>query len=187
MAFLEGPTVSLRPVEESDLEFVHAGLNHPAVRPFVGQRLPTSLAGEREYLEAANDRDDAVQLLVEVDGEPVGVVEFDPIDREAGVADLAVWVHPDHQGRGYAREAVELMCTYAFDELRLHKVTADAYASNEASRGLFESIGFVQEGIGREDAYFDGEYRDSVYYGLLEDEWPREDIGDGTQESDPKP
>lgn len=171
MTFLEGTSVSLRPVEESDLEFVQSGLNHPAVRPFVGQRHPTSLAQEREYLEAANDRDDAVQLLIEADGEPAGVVEFDPIDRETGVADLAVWIHPDHRGRGSAREAVELMCAYAFDELRLHKVTADTYATNEASRSLFESMGFTQEGVGREDAFFEGRYQDSVYYGLLEDEW----------------
>lgn len=33
---------------------------------------------------------DAVERLVEAGGEPVGVVEFEPIDREAGVADLAV-------------------------------------------------------------------------------------------------
>jgi RimJ/RimL family protein N-acetyltransferase len=177
MAFLQGSTVALRPIEESDLEFVQAGLNHPAVRSFLGQRLPTSIAQERDYLEAVNDRDDAVQLLIVTDGEPVGVVEFDPIDREAGVTDLAVWIHPDHQGHGAAREAVELMCTYAFDELRLHKVTADAYATNEASRGLFESLGFTQEGAGREDAFFDGRYQDSVYYGLLEDEWREREGG----------
>lgn len=171
MGFLQGETVSLRPVEADDLAFIQAGVNHPAVRPFIGQSVPTSLAQEERYLEAHNERSDAIQLLVEADGERVGVVEFDPIDREAGVADLAIWIHPDHQGRGYAREAVALMCSYAFDELRLHKVTADAYATNEASRGLFESMGFTQEGVGREDAFFDGRYQDSVYYGLLEDEW----------------
>lgn len=170
--FLAGETVSLRPVEESDLEFVHAGVNHPQVRPYVGQSFPTTLARERRYFEELNERLDALQLLVTVGDEPVGVVEFDPIDREAGVAEFAAWVHPDHQGRGYAREATELMVAYAFDELRLHKVTANAFASNEASRALFESVGFTQEGVGREDAFYDGGYHDTHYYGLLEHEWP---------------
>lgn len=171
MAFIEGEVVSLRPVEESDLEFVQGGVNHPAVRPYLGGSVPTSVDQERGYLEAFNDRDDAVQLLVESADVPVGVVELDPIDWQAGVADLAVWVHPDHQGQGYAREAVGLVCAYAFDELRLHKVTADAYAVNEASRALFESLGFTQEGVGREDAFLEGRHQDSVYFGLLEDEW----------------
>lgn len=184
MAFLEGSSISLRPVEESDLEFVHAGVNHPEVRPYVGQSFPTTLARERRYFEEHNETLDAIELLVEADGEPVGVVEFDPIDRESGVAELAIWIHPDHQGHGYAREAVELMCTYAFDELRLHKVTANAYDRNEASLGVFESVGFTREGVGREDAFFDGEYQDTVYYGLLADEFSREWAGPNTNDSD---
>lgn len=65
------------------------------------------------------------------------------------------------------------MVAYAFDELHLHKVTASAYASNEASRALFESVGFTHEGVGREDAFLGGRYHDTHYYGLLVDEWPQ--------------
>jgi RimJ/RimL family protein N-acetyltransferase len=101
----------------------------------------------------------------------VGVVEFDPVDHEAGVADLAVWIHPDNRRSGYAREAVELMVDYAFSELRIHKVTASAFAPNEASRAMLDAVGFVEEGVGREDAFFDGAYHDTHYFGVLEDEW----------------
>lgn len=177
MPVLQGVSVTLRPVEAADLEFIQAGVNHPDVQQLLGQFDPTSAAQERDYLEELEERDDAVQLLVEAGGERVGVVEFDPIDRGTGVADFAIWIHPDHQGHGYAREATELMCTYGFEELGLHKVTADVYAANEASRALFESVGFTLEGVGREDAYFDGEFQDSVYYGLLEHEWRAGDCG----------
>lgn len=171
MAYIEGATVSLRPIEEADLAFVRDGVNHPAVRTLLGQHHPTTLDDERAFARELAERDDAVALLVTAEDTPVGVVELDPIDWQAGVADLAVWIHPDHQGRGYAREAVELLCAHAFDELGLHKVTADAYAANEASRALFESIGFTLEGVGREDAFFDGRRQDSYYFGLLADEW----------------
>lgn len=173
--FIEGEVVSLRPVEESDLAFVHAGVNHPLVRPFVGQSFPTTLARERRYFEELTERLDALQLLVLAGGDPVGVVEFDPIDREAGVADLALWIHPDQQGQGFGYEAATLAITYAFDELRIHKVTANAFDSNAASRRLFESLGFTQEGVGREDAFIGGTYHDTVYYGLLEGEWTERD------------
>ena len=169
--FLAGETVGLRPVEADDLPFVHAGVNDPRVRPRVGQVAPTTLDQERRYLETLQDRDDALALLVVVDDAPVGVVEFDPLDADHGVADLAVWIHPDHWGNGYAREACALAITYAFDERRMHKVTAEAYDANETSRALFESLGFVREGVGREDAFLDGAYHDTVYYGLLASEW----------------
>jgi RimJ/RimL family protein N-acetyltransferase len=50
-------------------------------------------------------------------------------------------------------------------------VDPEAYETNAGSQGLLESLGFVREGVGREDAFLDGEYRDTHYYGLLEDEW----------------
>ena len=180
--FVEGERVSLHPLGEADLEFVVEGVNHPEVRALVGQSFPTSLASERRYFAELDERSDAVQLLVTADGDRVGVVELDPIDRETGVADLAVWIHPDRRRGGYAREALELTIGYAFAELRLHKVTANAYAANDASRGLLEAVGFVEEGVGREDAFFDGAYHDTHYFGVLRREWD-ERHGDG--ESDP--
>ena len=179
VVFIEGERVTLRPIEEADLGFVTAGVNHPEVRPFVGQSFPTSLARERRYLEELNERTDAVSVLVWAGEDRIGVVEFDPVDREAGVADFAVWIHPDHHGSGYGREAAELMLGYAFEELRVHKVTAEAYETNAASRALLESLGFTREGVGREDVYLGGEYRDTHYYGVLEGEWrDREDDGE---------
>lgn len=177
--FAEGDRVSLHPLEEADLEFVTEGVNHPRVRALVGQSFPTSLTRERRYFAEMNDRADAVQLLITAEGggesegehERVGVVELDPIDRETGVADLAIWIHPDRRRGGFAREALELVVDYAFSELRMHKVTANAYAANEASRTMLVSAGFVEEGVGREDSFFDGEYHDTHYYGILDREW----------------
>jgi RimJ/RimL family protein N-acetyltransferase len=179
VVFVAGERVTLRPVEETDLEFVTEGVNHPDVRPFVGQSFPTSLDRERRYLEELNERVDAIQVLVTAGDERVGVVEFDPIDRECGAAELGVWIHPEHQGEGYGREAFCLAVGYAFDELRIHKVTANAYDVNAASRSLLESVGFTHEGVGREDAFLEGDYHDTHYYGLLEREWR-----DGTTDGD---
>jgi RimJ/RimL family protein N-acetyltransferase len=169
--FIEGDRVSLHPLEADDLDFVTEGVNHPQVRTAVGQSMPTSLARERRYYEELNERSDAMHVLVTADGERVGVVELDPLDRETGVVELAVWIHPERRRGGYAREAVSLVVDYAFSELRMHKVTANAYATNEASRGMLEAVGFVEEGVGREDGFFDGAYHDTHYFGLLEHEW----------------
>lgn len=170
-AFLTGDRVALRPVEPEDLSFVRDGVNHPRVRQAVGQPMPSNLPTEERWYEEANRNHDVIQLLIWADDERVGAIELDPIDREDGTAELAFWIHPDHQERGYAREAVGLVVDYAFAELRLHKVTANAFATNEASRHLLADLGFAEEGIGREDAYLDGRYVDTHYFGLLADEW----------------
>lgn len=172
-AFLTGDRVTLRPVEQEDLPFVRDGVNHPAVRRGIGQPMPSNLPTETRWFEEANRDNDVLQLLVCDQDLRVGMVEVDPVDRENGTADLAFWIHPDQHEQGYGREAISLVLDYTFTELRVHKVTANAFATNEASRTLLEDLGFTEEGVGREDAYLDGGYVDTHYYGLLADEWLR--------------
>ncbi len=50
-------------------------------------------------------------------------------------------------------------------------VGAQAFASNDASRSLLESLGFEKEGQRRNFAFVGGEYRDLVCYGLDRSVW----------------
>lgn len=167
--FLEGDQVTLRPLEREDLTFVQTYYNHPAIRRPLGRADP----------ETMDDLDDAfegymqerVNLLVCVDGEPVGAVALFDWDETAGRVELAYWVVPETQGNGYATDAASQALRYAFEERRCHKVVAGAFASNDASRGVLESLGFRQEGRLRDDAFVGGEYVDAVRYGLLAEEW----------------
>ncbi len=113
----------------------------------------------------------AVNLLACVDGDPVGFVALFDWDESSGRAELAYWVAPDHQGNGYGTEATELAVEYAFDERRCHRLVAGAHETNDASRALLETLGFREEGRQRQHVFVDGEYVDTVLYGLLANEW----------------
>lgn len=167
-AFLRGDRVDLRPIESADLEFVRDGVNHPSVWKSVGgQATPTNLEIERGFFEDANHDDDVVQLLITVDGERAGVIELSPIDWVGGVAAVSYWVHPDRQGEGIATDALATVVDYAFDQLRLRKVTAEVFAPNEASRRTVEAVGFAREGTLVEEDFVDGEPVDVIRYGVL--------------------
>jgi RimJ/RimL family protein N-acetyltransferase len=59
----------------------------------------------------------------------------------------------------------------AFYTSSVHGVGAGAFALNDASRAVLESLGFTEEYRHREAEYVDGEHRDFVNYGLLRREW----------------
>jgi RimJ/RimL family protein N-acetyltransferase len=103
--------------------------------------------------------------------EAVGSVVLFDEDDTAGTGTVAYWVAPENQSEGYCTEATGLLCEYAFAERRLNKLRADVLATNDASRHVLESLGFVEEGLLREEKYVYGEYVDVHRYGLLADDW----------------
>lgn len=171
--FIEGERVTLRTVEQEDIEFLQATSNHPGVREFAGGDTPFN---RPRYESERFDRvasDEFVELLVCADGERVGDVSLAPIDDRRGWANLGYWVDPDHQGEGYATAAAGLVVDHGFDELRLHRVSAAVVATNEASKRVVEKLGFTHEGTKREDAFVRGEYVDREMYGMLRREWEK--------------
>jgi len=169
--FRSGERVSLHPVEEDDLDVFARARNDPALRVPLCIDSATNREALEEFHEETISEGDGYWFVVTADGEATGAVMFPDVREGDGLADLAYWILPEHQGEGLGREAVSLLLEYGFAELRLHRVRADCLVTNEASRGLLESLGFSREGRFREAVFQDGAYADVLRYGLLETEW----------------
>jgi RimJ/RimL family protein N-acetyltransferase len=83
-------------------------------------------------------------------------------------------------GHGYATEAVRELLRLCFEDLRLRRVTANAFAANEASWRLMERVGMRREGCSVADSlHRDLGWVDSVVYALLAEEWSAGRTGPG--------
>ena len=80
-------------------------------------------------------------------------------------------VFAEHRRKGFAGDAIVVLCRYFFDELRFHKVHATVYAFNEPSLGLHRSLGFQEEGRLRAVYFTNGEYHDEVIFGMTSSEF----------------
>jgi len=187
-AFLSGEAVDLRTYEQEDVPFVAATVNdHRVWKSLGGQVTPTNLATERRFFEEDSRSDATIKFVVttrdgaatgdraagrESDGETrVGMVELNDVEWDRARAEVAFWIAPDHQDASYGRDALATLVDYAFDQLGLHKLTAESFATNDASMRLLESLGFEREGTLREEEYVDGEWIDVAWYGLLAADW----------------
>ncbi|GAA1760265.1 GNAT family N-acetyltransferase [Agromyces humatus] len=82
------------------------------------------------------------------------------------------WVlHPDFQGRGYAREGAGALVDFTFSTLSPHRIQAFLDVRNGASAALCERLGMRREAIILEEEYNDGEWTDTAIYGILRREW----------------
>ena len=70
--------------------------------------------------------------------------EFEPTHKRAGVGIL---VDVNSRGKGYAREALELLEDYCFNHLHFKQIYANIGIDNTISSKLFESLGYQKVGI----------------------------------------
>lgn len=167
--FLEGDDINLRTVEEEDLEFIRNSFNLPEVRKNLDQSVPQNLEQERDFFENVVCEDEPVNLAVAVEGKMAGLVELR--EKQPGVGEIGIWLHPDFHGEGYGTEACDLLLQYAFNELGYDRVMTRAFESNMASQRVWEKLGFTEEGRLRNQRFQDGEYEDVLVYGLLREEY----------------
>ena len=86
--------------------------------------------------------------------------EYDPLHGRAG---LGILIYDrDDRCRGYAADAVERLCRYARERLRMHQLWCNVGADNTASLGLFRKLGFREVGTKRDWLWTPDGYRDEV-------------------------
>src|SRR5262249_8710270 len=87
---------------------------------------------------------------------------------------LGYWVDEGHQGRGIAKEAVDLVLAFVFETLDLHRVQAAVMPRNAPSRHLLSTRGFREEGIARRYLCIAGSWEDHILYGMTREDWQTE-------------
>lgn len=90
---------------------------------------------------------------------------------EPRIAEVGFTLAREHQGRGYAREAVERLLDHCFGEMGLHRVIAVVDRENAAAAALLERVGMRREGHFVENVWFKGRWGDEYLYALLGREW----------------
>jgi len=107
-------------------------------------------------------------------GKVVGATRYmdiRPVHR--GLEIGGTWYAMDYQRTAVNTETKYLLLEYAFETLGCIRVQFKADIRNERSWRAIERIGGVREGILRNQYILqDGTYRDSIYYSILDREWP---------------
>lgn len=73
-------------------------------------------------------------------------------------------IDENEQGKGYMKEALNLMLDYAFDELELHRIEASTLVDNIKSQKVLRSCGFAELGLNKEYLFINGGWKDHVTF-----------------------
>jgi RimJ/RimL family protein N-acetyltransferase len=125
-------------------------------------------------VEAEGGGEAAFAILEAASGRAVGSTRFLDIQRAHRALEIGwTWIGVPWQRTAINTECKLLLLGHAFDVHGAHRVTLKTDARNERSQRAIERIGGVREGVlRRHRVCWDGSVRDSVYYGIVDAEWP---------------
>lgn len=134
----------LRSTAESDLDAVAAAEAEEDARRWIGD---TSLNWHRNAMQDP----DQEHLIVSIAGHTAGFVVLAGLANPHRSVELRrILVGAEHRGRGLGRQAFRAAVDRAFEH-GAHRVWLDVKEANRKARDLYESEGFTEEGLLREE------------------------------------
>lgn len=100
-------------------------------------------------------------LLAVADGKTVGYVIYWRLPGETDIHNLAV--HPDHRRQGVGRALLQAVVEETRRE-GLRRITLEVRKSNEAAQRLYQSLGFVSQGVRK--GYYSDDGEDALIMAL---------------------
>lgn len=98
----------------------------------------------------------------------IGTIGLWRLIKEHYRAEIGYMLLPQYFLKGYMKEAIAPILNYGFNKMQLHSIEAQIHPGNEGSKALLISQGFNQEGYYKENFFFEGKFKDTAVYSLLE-------------------
>ncbi|TCD61614.1 hypothetical protein EIP91_008158 [Steccherinum ochraceum] len=164
----------LRAWRESDLDEMHAMWNEAGVQlGAAGNHIaPRGLKWRDTYRSWLDNN--LLSFIIETKEDTpsfVGHITIHGGDSKNRNGEISMTLKTAHWGKGYGTEVLRFVVDHAFRMMNVHRVSLGAFDSNDRALALYTKVGFVVEGRVRKSMWVDGEWRDLVLMGILDEEW----------------
>ncbi|MDO9361974.1 MAG: GNAT family N-acetyltransferase [Sphingopyxis sp.] len=164
----------LRQLREDDAAALFPVLSDPEVMVWWSSGPHASPAETADYVKGNAAEGQGFDCWAITAGDDVALGWVILIDGKPDVKEIGYILNRDHWGNGIAREAVSRVIDHAFADLKLRRIFADTDPENAGSISLIQRLGFQYEGRLRGEWETHIGVRDSLIFGLLQDEWTME-------------
>jgi RimJ/RimL family protein N-acetyltransferase len=175
---LEGKHVRLEPLRVGHIAALNKAAADPRIWEFTSAVARTA-AEMQKYVDTALDWQQAgtavpFVTMTKDTHEVLGSTRFANIDVANRRAEIGwTWLNPKSWRTRINTEAKYLMLRHAFETWNCIRVELKTGTKNVRSREAILRLGAKEEGtLRRHIIQPDGSYRDTVYFSILDDEWP---------------
>ena len=176
MPFIEGEKLYLRELKKEDLRGnMFNWANDPKVTHymFMGLRPNSIEVMEEDFDKLIRSEKDIVFSIVDVKSDAhIGNVGLYTINWVARTAEYRIVIgEKDFWSKGYGAEAAKLILDYGFNKLNLNKIWLGVNSEHKAAVKSYEKVGFIKEGVLRQEIYRNSRYYDATRMSILRKEF----------------
>lgn len=167
---IEGKQIYLRPITIEDTDRVVRWRNDKKIVENFIYRKKISREEHLGWLHNKVETGQVIQFIIcdLANDKPLGSIYLQNFNEESRQAEEGIFLGEEEAyGRGIGTEAAKLVLDYAFETLKLHKLTARVLSYNQGSRKMHEKAGYVMESYLQDELFLDGSYVDLIFYGAI--------------------
>lgn len=171
---LESDRLVLRRLTPEDVQEVYELRSNPETMKYIPRPLVTNLEEAMEHITMINDKIDSGEginwaITLKPSNKLLGIIGHYRIKWEHYRSEIGYMLLPEAHGKGIATEAIQLICTYGFNHMKMHSLEGIIDPENSASARVLEKNGFVQEAHFKENEFYNGRFLDSAIYSKLKE------------------
>ncbi|WLD94224.1 GNAT family N-acetyltransferase [Alkalihalobacillus sp. AL-G] len=175
---LKGEHVTIRPMEKEDLDELYNASGHEEIWSYMPMNITSKSDMELLIDQALEGRQKGNDFPFVIHdnklGKLVGSTRF--LDTSEVSRNLEIgwtWLSPDVWRTPVNTECKYLLLMHCFESLKTIRVQLKTDGRNIRSQNAIERIGAIREGVLRKSRVtYTGFVRDTVYFSILESEWP---------------
>lgn len=123
---------------------------------------------------AVESPDCCLFLVFDPGGRMIGESVINEIDFALRCANFRIAIYrPAERGRGIGSWMVQTTRDFAFEVLKLHRLSLDVFSFNTRAEQVYRKAGFQREGVLRDAVLDGGQYADDILMSMLEEDWKR--------------
>jgi RimJ/RimL family protein N-acetyltransferase len=112
------------------------------------------------------------KAIITEEGKHIGWVDLKNIDKLNKHAELGIAIgDKNYWGKGFGLVAMKEMLLWGFNELELNKIWLRVEVDNKKAIKSYKRMGYVEEGILRQDRLRNGEFVDRLRMSILKQEF----------------
>ncbi|MGP4081828.1 GNAT family N-acetyltransferase [Pseudalkalibacillus sp. R45] len=175
---LEGTRVKIRPMEMKDIDELYEAAQYEGIWDYMPMEITTPSEMKKLVQQALTAKKKGTEfpfvIYDHVQQKLVGSTRFLDISEKDKHLEIGwTWLTPSVWRSSVNTECKYLLLRHCFEELETIRVQLKTDGRNKRSQAAIERIGGVREGVLRKSRMtYTGYVRDTVYFSILESEWP---------------